>query len=81
MEPLPKHQGSNREGSTLAQRLNPEQNEYSIDIGRETPNAGENASIGSGKSQEMIIRKEVTMKIDYKRRGKHTHSRSVAFDG
>ncbi|GAB7354739.1 hypothetical protein MBLNU459_g5151t2 [Dothideomycetes sp. NU459] len=67
--------------SSLAQRLNPEQNEYSIEIRRDASGAGESDSIGSGKSQDMIIRKEVTMKIDYKRRGKHTNSQSLMFDG
>lgn len=82
MNNLPKGPCANaRAGSRFARSLNPEQNEYSIDISGETSAMGESASIGSGKSQEMIIRKEVTMMIDYKRRGKHAHSGSVVFDG
>lgn len=50
--------------------LNPGVGEYSIDIVHESNRPAENSSISSGKSQEWIIRKDVTTTVDYKKRTK-----------
>ncbi|KAK4954574.1 hypothetical protein LTR10_008007 [Elasticomyces elasticus] len=42
--------------------LNPEGVAYGVDVG--TGHARDNASVGSGKSQEMIIRKDVVMTVE-----------------
>lgn len=75
------HRKSNRPGQRVdsdatalatGNQLNPEAGEYSIEIGHDG-NAGraERESINSGKSQEMIIRKDITTQVDYKKRSKN----------
>lgn len=70
LKPLSKTDSNARSGSStgFVNKLNPGAGDYEIDISR--GNGPESSSIASGKSQELIIRKDFTMTVDHKKRSK-----------
>lgn len=56
------HESDDREQPSLC----PGRNTYEVEVAREQ--STERSSLGSGKSEEMIIRKQVTVTVDHARR-------------